>query len=420
MSARTKGPRLYWRKARPVQRIPEGWVIRDGSKEIRTGCGESQLEEAQRQLATYIEDKWRPEAQPRSAGPRNPAEVYITEVIALYATEKAPAAADPGGVRARLDALLDWWQELTVADVIRSNCKAYVAHRITQPIKAFTRSKSPKLVSTQGARRELEDLSSAIGYWDAEHPLLRRPSVWLPDKPESRRDALTRAQAARLLMAARGYRWTGQTHGKLWEHLGGSVAANRRHLRRFALMGFYTGTRPGVLPKLQWHESPDQAWADLDKGMIWRRGKDEVEHKTKRRPVVRLPQNLLGHMRRWKAFDERLAEAQDAGEHAATKRRAKPLQRPTTVLHHGGRPIGKVRTGWEGMVRDAGLEGEITPHWMRHTCVTWLMEADVPIWDVAAFTGMSPTMIEKNYGHHRPSHQSKARSALGGKARRKA
>ncbi len=404
----SKGPRLHLRPARPGKRQAALWVVRDGSKETSTGCGADRAEEAQLFLASYITEKWAPPAV-AERGPTQPADVLIAEVIALYGREKATKAADPGGVKARLEAVLAWWGDKTLADVRRSNCNAYVAYRQTQPIKSFTRSKTPRLVSAQGARRELEDLSAAIGYWDEEFPLTRRPKVVLPAKPESSRDALTRAQAARLLMAARGYRW--EEGG--WKKLGSWVAANRRHLRRFILMGVYTGTRPGVLPKLLWHESPLQAWVDLDDGMIWRRGKAEREHATKRRPVVRLSSRLLGHMRRWKAHDDRLAERQARGAGPATEQHVSPVRKTLTVLHHGGRPIrGRIRTGFEGVVRDAGLDGEVTPHWMRHTCVTWLMEAGVSTWDASGYTGMSPAMIEKHYGHHRPDHQAAARKAL--------
>ncbi|WP_426032866.1 tyrosine-type recombinase/integrase [Caulobacter sp. DWP3-1-3b2] len=304
-----------------------------------------------------------------------------------------------------------WWGDKTLADVRRSTCEAYVAYRMTQPIKSFTKS-APRMVTAQGARRELEDLSAAIGYWDGEHRLTRLPKVSLPEKPESPRDALTRHQVARLLKAALG--WRLKTDGT-WVRLPGSAAANRRHLRRFILIAVYTGTRPGVIPKLLWHESPAQAWVDLDDGVIYRRGKDEKDHKTKRRPMVRMPPRLLAHMRRWKAEDEKTKRLQDDGEHAATKRRAKPAQRAATVLHHGGRPLaGRIRKGFANIVHDAGLDGEITPHWMRHTCATWLMERGVKVWDAAAYTGMSTATLEKHYGHHRPDHQAKAREALGG------
>lgn len=403
----SKGPRLHLRPARTGKRQAALWVVRDGQKEVSTGCGEDGFVEAQLFLAQYIAGKWRP-PEFDDRGPTRPGDVLVAEVIALYGREKAPKAADPGAVKARLEALLAWWGEKTLADVRRSNCEAYVRHRVSQPIKSFTKSKTPRNVSEQGARRELEDLSAAIGYWDEEYPLTRKPKLTLPPKPEPTREALTRAQAARLLMAARGYRWE---DGR-WRKLGSWVAANRRHLRRFILMGVYTGTRPGVLPKVLWHESPAQAWVDLDAGMVWRRGRAEREHATKRRPVVRLPARLLAHMRRWKAYDDRRAEERQEDERAA-RRGAEPEQRARTVLHHGGRALrGRIRTGFEGVVRDAGLDGQVTPHWMRHTCVTWLMEAGVSTWDASGYTGMSPAMIEKHYGHHRPDHQSAARRAL--------
>lgn len=276
-----------------------------------------------------------------------------------------------------------------------------MAWRTAQPIKSFTKSK-PRMATPQAARRDLEDLSAAIGYWAAEHPLLMRPKVWLPEKPESPRDALSRDQAARLLKAAMGWRLK---DGK-WVRLSKSAQLNRAHLRRFILIGLYTGTRPGVIPKLLWNESATQAYVALDDGTIYRRGKGEKDHRTKRRPLVRLPPRLIAHMTRWRTADAKLLR--DGGEGEASI----PI---TTVLHHGGRPLaGKVRRSFEACVRDAGLPDGITPHWMRHTCATWLLEGGASLWDAAAYAGMTTATLEKCYGHHRPDHQSGARRALGG------
>ena len=81
----------------------------------------------------------------------------------------------------------------------------------------------------------------------------------------------------------------------------------------------------------------------------------------------------------------------------------------TTVLHHGGEAIaGKIRTGFEGCVADAGLPAEVTPHWMRHTAATWLMEANVDPWQAAGYLGMTRATLEQHYGHHRPTYQASA------------
>lgn len=407
----TKGPRLFLRKARPDKRQASVWVIRDGSKEIGTGCGPSEVAEAGLRLAEYIQSKWTPEPATGPNGPADPADVLIADVISLYAEGKAAKAPDPKAVKARLTALLEFWGDKTVADIRRSSCEAYVAYRILQPIKMAKNPETARRVTDQGARRELEDLSSAIGYWHDEHPLTRRPKVVLPPKAESTRDALSRSDAARLLLASMGWR-RNASNGK-WRRLPKSSRLNRAHLRRFILIGLYTGTRPGVIPKLLWSESPTQAWVDLDEGIIYRRGKAEREQRTKRRPMVVIPNRLLAHMRRWHDMDM-AANAQLREDHLRAG--GAPTTAPTliSVLHHGGRPLaGRVRTGFEGAVRDAGLSEDITPHWMRHTCATWLMERNVQTWEAAGYTGMSVKTLEDCYGHHRPNHQANARRALG-------
>jgi integrase len=411
MPRQTKGPRLYLRTGRidssTGRPLPDVWVIRDGQTQRSTGCGRDGVAGAEQALRDYIAAKWQPPSPDGQHRPGDPAGVYVAEVIALYAREKAPKAPDPSAVSARLKALLSYWSDKTLAHVKRSECERYVAHRTSQTI-ASAKSADGRKVTAQGARRELEDLSAAIGYWDAEHPLTRRPKVTLPAKPESPRDALTRSQAAALLWAAMG--WRKGEDGR-WTRLGGSARANRAHLRRFILIGLYTGSRPGVIPQLLWAESPTQAWVDLDAGVVYRRGKAEKDHRTKRRPLVRIPNRLLAHLRRWRRLDEAAAEARRKRADMAGEGRPPPI---TTVLHHGGRPLaGRVRTGFEGIVADAGLPEDVTPHWMRHTCATWLMERGVAVWDAAAYTGMTPATLEKCYGHHRPDHQARARQSLG-------
>ncbi len=411
MPRRSKGPRLYLRTgrvdARSGRALPELYYIRDGAREVGTGCGPDRLRDAEQALAAYIAQKWTPPQRATGDGPSHPADVLVADVLALYVRERAPQLADPVSTAGRVKALLTWWGDKTVADVKRSTCQAYAAARAGQPFARATKSEAPRLVTEQGARRELEDLSAAIGHWHGEHPLTVRPKVWLPLKPESPRDALTRAQAAALLKAALGWR---KGPGGRWRRLLGSARANRDHLRRFVLIGLYTGTRPGLIPRLAWSESAHAPWVDLATGVIYRRGRAEREHRTKRRPLVKLPRRLAAHMARWKRLDEaRAARALAAAEAAGD---AAPAI-PNTVLHHGLNPIaGRIRRGFRQIAADAGLPPDVTPHWMRHTCATWLMDAGVPIWEAAAFTGMTPSTLERHYGHHRPEHQERARKAL--------
>lgn len=422
----SKGPRLYLRKGRVDRRtgqpIPAYWFIRDGAAEIGTGCPEDRLkgeDGAEAALGTYIAQKWAPQVA-AAINKRDPAQVIVAEVLALYAAEIGPKGMDRSTFDGMALLLEDRLGHLPISEIKRSSCKAYVDRRILDPDRRYKDHATAPRVSSETARRELEILSAAIGHWDGENKLSSRPDVWLPDKPESPRDALTRSQAAALLWAAMGWRRY-ERHGPVrpreaqpwgWERLGASARANRAHLRRFALLGLYTGSRHSVMTSLLWEEAATDPWVDLDKGMIYRRGRAERDQATKRRPVVKMPRRLLTHMRRWRRLDVAKAHAYVEGIRAAGLDPAREPPLYTSVLHHGGYPIaGKIRTGFEGCVRDAGLPAEITPHWMRHTCATWLMEAGVDMWDAAAFTGMTVAVLETHYAHHRPDYQASASTA---------
>ena len=60
----------------------------------------------------------------------------------------------------------------------------------------------------------------------------------------------------------------------------------------------------------------------------------------------------------------------------------------------------------------AGLWGKVTPHTLRHTAATWLMQRGVPIWQAAGYLGMSAEMIERTYGHHHPDYMRAAAQAI--------
>jgi hypothetical protein len=259
MSRTAKGPRLYLRRGRTDPRtgqpLADVWFIRDGQSQRSTGCRVDQLGEAEKRLAEYIASKWTP---PKADSRGDPTQVLVAEVIALYAAERVPhLKSDPKSTAGFIKNLLDWWGERAVSDVKRSTCQAYVAYRTKQVNSRATKG-GGGLVSPQTARRELEVLSAAIGYWHGEDSLTTRPKVWLPEKAESPRDALTREQAARLLKAAMGYRRTEKQDGRVtWKRLSGSARKNRAHLRRFLMIGLYTGTRHTAINKLLWSESPN-------------------------------------------------------------------------------------------------------------------------------------------------------------------
>ena len=103
-----------------------------------------------------------------------------------------------------------------------------------------------------------------------------------------------------------------------------------------------------------------------------------------------IPEGLLRHMRIWKA--------RDAGR--------------LFMVSWDGKKIAKLRRAFASAVRLAGLDDLVAPHVLRHTCATWLMQAEVPVWEVAGFLGMTVEMIQRVYGHHAPNHMSRVVRAI--------
>ena len=80
-----------------------------------------------------------------------------------------------------------------------------------------------------------------------------------------------------------------------------------------------------------------------------------------------------------------------------------------------GEPVRSVKTAFGSAVKQAGLPGKVTPHTLRHTAATWLMQRGVSIWEAAGFLGMSPETLTNVYGHHHPEHLRGAATAIASK-----
>ncbi len=218
--------------------------------------------------------------------------------------------------------------------------------------RAYAAGRSPS-----AARRDLETLRAAIGHWHRNYgPLKALPAVVMPPKPSPREQWMTRGEVAKLLWAAR----------------------RTSHLARFILLGIYTGSRSGSLLGLTWDR------VDLAAGVMIRRDRIEAETK-KRAPPVRLGRRILAHLRRWRRLDEAHCKF---------------------VCHYNGRRVIKLRRSWERAAGDAGLE--VTPHTLRHTRATWLMQNGVDPWEAAGHLGMSVDMLTRNYAKHSPDFQKRA------------
>jgi integrase len=324
MPRRRSPPRLYLDPGR------RQWAIRDGASFVRTGLPEHERAAAERKLAEYLGAKHEPERAP---------DPLIADVLNIYAQERLPQTRAMRKAAYNALSLLRWWGDKRVSQVTPSNCLSYAANR-----------------TPAAARRDLEVLGAALRWWHKHRePLAPLPSLVMPPRAEPRDRWLTRGEAARLLWAAR----------------------HTEHLKRFVLLGLYTGSRSGVILSLEW------SWIDLDRGVMRRRARGQAETSTKRTPPVRLGRKILGFLRRWKQGSEGL------------------------VVHYRGQRLRELGSSWVTACARAGLEG-VSPHTLRHTRATWLMQQGVDLWQAAGHLGMSPGVLQKTYGHHHPDYQEDA------------
>jgi integrase len=189
-------------------------------------------------------------------------------------------------------------------------------------------------------RRELAVLQAAINYAHRNGRITRAVAVTLPAKPPSKERWLTKREASLLLRASR-------------------TEKARLYLPIFILLGLYTGRRKEAL---RWPQ------VNLGAGLI----DFEVagrQRTNKKRGKVPIPRKLLSHLKR-------------------ARRRGSDLG---YVLHINGEPIGDINKGFAAACRRAGIEG-VTPHTLRHTAATWLMQKGVDLWQASGFLAMS----EKN------------------------
>ena len=92
MPRRSKGAHLWLRPARRkggrVLAKPV-WIIIDGKQHIATGCLEHQTGEAEKRLADYIADKYRPARHMRELEV-----IDVADVLSVYLDDCGPRVAD--------------------------------------------------------------------------------------------------------------------------------------------------------------------------------------------------------------------------------------------------------------------------------------------------------------------------------------
>jgi integrase len=299
-------------------------------------------------------------------------------VLSVYDDDCRDRQANQAKFDERLSRLVKWWGGKMLSEVTGANCRAYTRHR----------------KNNGGSRRDLEDLRAAINHHAREGFHRGVVRVVLPEKGLPRERWLTRSEAAALLWACWRYRETQTVHiGRLKGQKIETGKRPLRHVARFILIGLYTGTRAGAIATASPFRAAGKSFVDLDTG-IFNRLAVGKRASTKRQTPVPLPKRLLVHLRRWSLLG--IAK--------------------THFVEWNGNPVASVKTGFGSAVRIAELDvaaGNVTPHTLRHTAATWLMQRGAPMWEAAGFLGMSEKTLRDTYGHHHPDFLRGAAEAMG-------
>jgi integrase len=207
-------------------------------------------------------------------------------------------------------------------------------------------------------------LRAAVNHAHRVGRLTRVVAVDLPDGADARDRWLTRKEVAALIRAA------------LRE------PRVRLHLPLFILVGLYSGQRKQAILMLRWTQ------VDLETGRM-DFNEPGARRSNKRRAKQPIPRKLLGHLRR-------------------ARKRGADLG---FVVNENGNRLKDIKRGFASACTKAGLL-DVTPHTLRHTCATWLMQRGVPLWEAAGYLKMTVETLQRVYGHHHPDFLKGASEAL--------
>ena len=158
MPRRNSGPRLRFLEKRGAYYIV--WTDAGRSRERSTGTEDRSRAEIA--LAEFLKQR------SRSAGPCDPSEILVTDVLADYAEEHGQVTAAPWRIAYAVEGLAGFWEGRTVGAVTRETCRAYER----------ARGRSAGTV-----RRELGVLRAAINHAHREGRVTRSVAVHLPHRP---------------------------------------------------------------------------------------------------------------------------------------------------------------------------------------------------------------------------------------------
>jgi len=205
-------------------------------------------------------------------------------------------------------------------------------------------------------RKELETVRAAVNFHKVQGAVFE-----LPAPPPAKERYLSRDEARRLLKACRRF----------------------PHVRAFIALSLATAARQSALLELTWDR------VDMERRIIQLARGEAGDDQMKGRARVPMNRRAYRYLRVLKL--------------AATCNH---------VIEWGGHRVLSIKKGFAGACLRAGID-DISPHVLRHTAISWMAQAGVPLFEISRFAGHSDMRVtEKRYAHLHPDHLRQAAAAL--------
>lgn len=388
MARPRKPPHLIWVKPKYTKegklRAHGYWAIADGEKRVGTGYGLEFRAEAEAARLQYEVDQLASKSVSETINERGkgPRDVFVVDLIRFYLERHEAKIQKKSKEELRnylntVERFIRFWDGKTVFDINERTIKEYQQ-----------KARPGKPLADSTLLREFGTLRPMINFGIEKGRLELRGHIvdWeLPPPPAPREAFYSRSEVAALL-------WTAWKKRNLAMGKPGVGIPTSRHIARFILIAVWTGTRSEKIEKASYINYDDRPWMDLDSGIYYRGGVANKSPTNKKADPVRIPDELIHHLKRW---------------------REKNPETDNVIDYHGEAGSAK------GAFRR--LKHEVLPpdrakkcnrHTFRHTAASWLMQKRVPNRIIAKYLSTTEEIIDRVYGHFSPDFHMEVNIAL--------